>query len=394
MLDTNETTDGEKPSVDAQITDYLNMSDEEAMNLVDMPDTTSFDDFRPEAEAEEVESEEEKENTLDEPDVSDAEAGEAEADSEDDVTEDSDALKEELPEETLEEETAEKETQAAHNTDDFFTAVTAPFKANGKEMTVTDPDDVIQLMQMGANYNKKMAALKPNLKLMKLLEKNELLSEDKLNFLIDIDQKNPKAIAKLLKDSNIDPLDIDQDADADYAPSKHTVDDAELAFDEVISVIQDTPTFSTTLEIVGDKWDNKSKLQVRESPQLLKIINDQVANGIYDTISQQVDKERMFGRLEGLSDIEAYHSVGDKIDKEGGFDHLNLSQAKVEPKTTPAQKILSVAKPAVKDVNLKDKKRAASPTKAGAPKAKAKQDYSYLALSDDEFEKQFNAKFL
>src|SRR5690606_38757650 len=85
----------------------------------------------------------------------------------------------------------------------------APFKANGKEMVVDNVDDAVALMQMGANYNKKMAALKPNLKLLKLLENNNLLSEEKIGFLIDLDKKNPAAIGKLLKDSGIDPLDVD-----------------------------------------------------------------------------------------------------------------------------------------------------------------------------------------
>src|SRR5690606_29540484 len=59
-----------------------------------------------------------------------------------------------------------------------------PFKANGREIQVKSVDDAIQLMQMGANYNKKMAALKPNLKLMKMLQNNNLLTEDKLSFFI------------------------------------------------------------------------------------------------------------------------------------------------------------------------------------------------------------------
>jgi len=376
-----DAAENEESTVEEQLTDYFNMSDEEAMNEPIVPESTFTQELDPQEDALDSEADE----------TSEAEAGEAEASSED--VDDSDDENTEI-ETTAQENEEEAETESTNDSENFFNAVTAPFKANGKEMSVTDPDDVVQLMQMGANYNKKMAALKPNLKLLKLLEKNELLSEDKLSFLIDIDKKDPKAIAKLLKDSNIDPLDIDQDADADYAPSKHTVDDAEIVFDEVISAIQDTPTFSTTLDIVGDKWDDKSKLQVRESPQLLKLINDQVANGIYEIISQQVDKERMFGRLDGMSDLDAYTATGDAIDANGGFAHLANNANASTPAPVKAKTAQQSAQSQSLETNRKDKKRAASPTKVGAPKTQAKAEYSPLALSDDEFEKQFNSKFL
>ena len=79
----------------------------------------------------------------------------------------------------------------------------APFKANGKEIAVSTVDDAISLMQMGANYNKKMAGLKPSLKMLKLLENSGLLSEEKISYLIDLEKKNPAAINKLIKDSGI-----------------------------------------------------------------------------------------------------------------------------------------------------------------------------------------------
>jgi hypothetical protein len=146
-----------------------------------------------------------------------------------------------------------------------------PFKANGREMQVTNVDDAVQLMKMGANYNKKMAALKPNLKLMKLLENNGLLDEGKLSFLIDLDKKNPDAINKLVKDSGIDPLDITADKASGYKPSTYTVDDREIELDTVLEDIQDTPSYNRTLEIVSTKWDGASKQLIGKTPQLLKV---------------------------------------------------------------------------------------------------------------------------
>lgn len=264
-----------------------------------------------------------------------------------------------------------------------------PFKANGREIQVKNVEDAIALMQMGANYNKKMAALKPNLKLMKLLENNGLLSEEKLSYLIDLEKKNPDAINKLVKDSGIDPMDLNAEKASGYKPGTYTVDDREIELDTVLEEIQDSSAYNQTLEIVSNKWDGASKQVIAKTPQLLKVINDHIESGIYDIISKEVERERTFGRLNGLSDIEAYRQVGDAIQARGGFNHLGRQDNK-----SPEQPVVVPPKPKkVDDDKLRDKKRAASSTKPAAPNVTAK-DFNPLSLSDEEFSKQIQSKFL
>lgn len=263
-----------------------------------------------------------------------------------------------------------------------------PFKANGKEIAVTNVEDAISLMQMGANYNKKMAALKPNLKLMKLLENNGLLNEERIGFLIDLEKKNPDAISKLVKDSGLDPMDLDADKASGYKPNTYTVDDKEMELDAVLDELQGTPAYNRTLDIVSTKWDGPSKQVIAGQPQLLKVINSHVQSGIYDTIIKEVDRERMFGRLTGLSDIEAYRQVGDAIQARGGF----TSAAQTEQTTQKA--VVVPPKPSkVDEDKLRDKKRAASSTKPAGSTSVAK-EYNPLSMSDEEFSKQYNSKFL
>lgn len=59
-------------------------------------------------------------------------------------------------------------------------------------------------MQMGLNYNEKMASLKPHMRISCSLDKAGLLDESKLNHLIDLDNHKPEAIAQLIKESAID----------------------------------------------------------------------------------------------------------------------------------------------------------------------------------------------
>ena len=263
------------------------------------------------------------------------------------------------------------------------------FKANGREIKVDTVDDAIALMQMGANYNKKMAALKPNLKLMKMLEANGFLNEDKIGYLIDLGKKNPGAINKLVKESGIDPMDLSAEKGEAYKQTAYAVDDREIELDTVLDELQGSPAYTRTLDVVSNKWDVASKQVVSQSPQLLKVIADHVASGIYDLISTEVERGRMLGRLNGLSDIEAYRQVGDAIQARGGFNHLGKSQ----PAAAPATPVVVAPKPKpVEDDKLKDKRRAASSTQQAAPSAAAK-DFNPLEMSDDEFSKLAVPKF-
>lgn len=349
--------------------DILNLSDEELMNL----DPTTLEAPAVETPAEESEAEEAQAD--DEP------AGEdvnAEADP---ATDDEAPVSEEKEQPEVTE--AAEPSGSEVNYEAEYKKLFAPFRANGKEMQIKSVDEAITLMQMGANYTKKMVGLAPNLKILKLLENNGLLSEEKLSFLIDLDKKNPEAISKLVKDSGIDPLDMDV-SKSEYKPNTYTVDDRELELDAVLEEIQDTPTYSQTISVVSNKWDGPSKQVVAQNPQLLRVINDHMARGIYDRISTEVEHERMLGRLIGVSDIEAYRLVGDAIEARGGF--ADLAKPAIQPATS-ATPIRVAPKAKAEDPAIRAKKLAASAPKPAAPVKAAEMDFNPLSLSDDEFSK-------
>lgn len=286
---------------------------------------------------------------------------------------------------------ADKSSPEAIDYKAAYEKLTAPFKANGREVQVKSVEDALQLMQMGANYNKKMAGLKPNLKLMKLLENNGLLDEGKLNFLIDLEKRNPEAISKLVKDSGIDPLDISGETADKYKPTSYKVDERELQLDDVLGDLRDSPAYDRTMEVVTSEWDGASRQVIAETPQVLKVINDHMNNGIYDIIDAELQSEKMLGRLNGLSDLQAYQKVGDAINARGGFNHLNKQDEKPVAKAVVTAPV-KPNKPT--EDELREKRRAASPTKSGAAKVDSKQDFNPLAMSDEEFSKQVQAKYL
>jgi len=381
---------------------YLGMSDEEIMNsqgpgVAEQPkEEVAAKDEPPADEAPVAEAADTESKATDADDDATDKVAEEEVD-EAGETEKKDseekAPESEKPEGEKKDEDPEKPKEETIDFEAEYKRLLAPFKANGREINVNSVDDAIALMQMGANYNKKMAALKPNLKLMKLLENNGLLSEDKIGFLIDLEKKNPAAINKLVKDSGIDPMDFDAEKASGYKQTAYTVDDREIELDTVLDELQGTPSYNRTLEIVSTKWDGASKQVIAGSPQLLKVINGHVESGIYDIISKEVESERVFGRLNGLSDIEAYRQVGDSLHAKGAFNHLSKgsSQAQGQPAAKP---VVVTPKPKKEDEDkLKDKRRAASSTKPAAPSSTNK-DFNPLSLSDEEFSKLVNKQFL
>lgn len=268
-----------------------------------------------------------------------------------------------------------------------YERLTQPFKANGKEIKVSSVEDAVELMQMGANYSKKMAALKPHLKLIKMLDKHGLMDESKLSYLIDLNGKNPEAIAKLVKDSGLDPMEMDENKADDYKPTSYKVDDREIELDNVLESIKDSSTYQRTISVVSNDWDKASKEVIANTPQILSVLNAHMESGIYDIIQGELENERTFGRLQGLSDIEAYRYVGDRIQANGGFSHLAKGQ-----QNQPKQNAVSAKPMQVQDDRLKDKKRAAAPSKPAVTTQVAK-DFNPLALSDEEFAK-FKPNFM
>lgn len=378
----------------------LEMSDDEVMNL-------SLSDIEVD-EAEEVSEEEESGVTDSEDDASavDADAAteveeseeEVETDSSDtteEITDESDDKSKEQPKDesgkTAADESnvpepgsadsaakaAEEAKEKAPVAVDFekeYKKLLAPFKANGKEVKVESVDEAVTLMQMGANYSKKMTALKPNLRLLKMLENHDLLDETKLSHLIDISRKNPAAIAKAMKDAGIDPIDLD--TAADYQPQSYSVSDQSLELDEVLADLRGTPSYTKTLEIVTSKWDAKSRELILNQPSVIRDIHQHVESGVYDKVMAEVDRQRMLGHLTNVTDVEAYKMTGEAM-----FNNP-ATQPKVEPVVVAKGTTTSLSKAPNPDIDKRKQAVAPVKTKANA----AEPEFNPLAMSDAEFE--------
>lgn len=265
----------------------------------------------------------------------DGAAGEDETDP---ATEPSAAVDPEAPQTDQDVKTDPEKKEDATDYEHLYKQIMAPFQANGRQFALSSPEEAVQLMQMGANYTKKMQALAPKMKLIRMLEKNELLDEAKISFLIDLDKKNPDAVAKLVKDSNIDPMDIDTSEAQAYKPGNHRVSDDEMAFSDALSTVMSTEGGKETVRTINSSWDESSKQAVYKEPSLLTLIDTHRANGLYARISAEIDRQQILGRLTNIPFIEAYKQAGTELQQAGFLsptpapaqqDNGNVEPAKV-----------------------------------------------------------------
>ena len=277
---------------------------------------------------------------------------------------------------------AETSTEAVKTVDvnyeEFFKTITKPFKANGKDFQVLDPNDAISLMQKGTDYVKKMTEIKPLRRIGKLLEENKL-SEDDLAYLIDLKNKKPEAIAKLLKDSEVDLYGFDVEQGNDYAPVAPVVNEVDDALQSTLDDLQaNSATFNQTIAVVGQQWDVSSRETVAQHPQLLRVLDAQVANGTFAKIDSVMQYERALGRLDGMTDIQAYAEIERRLQAAQPQTPSTVQAPVVIPPVTTPQRNVQQQK-------LAEQRRQAAPPRQ--TKIESKPTTNLPAMSDEEFMK-------
>jgi hypothetical protein len=373
--------------------DFLNLSDEEFEKFGSYPPTS----FSASTEEESTDESNEDDNTLQDDtnnESADAEDDDEEEESEQGEVEDEAASSDESDEEESEEsdDVDTKTTdEGAADAQSFYDMITAPMKANGKEINIKTPEEAKQLIQMGINYNSKMAALKPARQLIKTLEQNKMLDEESIGFAVDLLSGSKDAILKLMQDKGINPLELDTDEQSVYKPNTKLASSQAVEFDDVIESIKSSTHYDSTIDTV-QAWDEASQIQVSQDPRLIQLLNSQMENGVYSTVASELEKRRTLGddSLTGLSDLEAYVAVGRLLNQQGqlavptaqGKASTNQVGSKVQPK----------AGSRVSPKTQSKKKAAGLPRGKSAEKGTSLDDVNPLAMSDDDFDKLM-AKF-
>lgn len=268
-----------------------------------------------------------------------------------------------------------------------------PIKANGKEIRLQSPDEAVKLIQMGLNYTKKMQTMQPVLRVAKMLENNGLMDEAKLSHLIDVSKGDSGAIQKLLADTGFDPLTADAEKAKNYAPADHRVSDLELSFDEALREVEQTPVGVELITEVHGQWDADSKRALFKKPQLLTLLAEQKANGLYAQVAGEVERLRALGEITpDIPFLQAYHAVGDMMHQQGRLrvpSHQEQTPAVVAPPAVPVETRVATPPPVVKNTA---QAQATAPIRT-APPTQTPTALDYLGMDDAEFAKQTVGRF-
>ena len=278
--------------------------------------------------------------------------------------------------------------EASISQEDQLQAIYAPFKANGVDISVKSPEEAIRLMQQGAGATKRMQSLAPKLKMIQMLENNDLLTEEAINQLIAVGSKDPKAIAAFLKDAEIDPYTLDTDQE-DYQPTDHRVSEKEYLLKQTIEQLADQPKYEETLT-TADSWDEASKKIAIDDPQVLTVINGHMQSGIYDQIETSIKQEVIKGNISSNTPfLEAYKLIGNQLQDSGAFDQSETEESNEQTS------LEETANNSVKsDKNLNSRRKAAGSTKSTSSKPhsgkqNSEDNIDLFKMSDEDFMKKY-----
>ena len=262
------------------------------------------------------------------------------------------------------------------------------FKANGTDMSITDPNQVVTLMQKGVGFDAKARELAPQRKVIETLRKNDLLEGDTLNLLIEANNKNPDAIAKLLKDADVDPLYLDMEGKEDYTPKDYSVSDQDVALAGVIEEIKSSATYEDTMRTITEDWDVPSQDLLVSTPAIISAIDQHKSSGVYDQIDSRVKKAIAVGEIPPDTPyLEAYQYMGNVMEKAGDFQD---TEAPATPSTTaaPVEATVSQAGDQATQQQARDQRSAAAGTKSASTTGANNND-APLEMSDEDFLKKY-----
>ena len=195
-----------------------------------------------------------------------------------------------------------------------YKALFNPIKANGKEHTYS-PEEIIKLTQLGANYYADKEKIKPKLQMVKMMEKAGVDSEEKLIQALDIINGDKEALAKLIKEKEIDLLDVEEKMDEEdfkYTPDaeKYKVEDNPL--ESIDQQLKDSPVYEKVVSALSS-FDESSRNFFIEDPEKILVLDEHMKSGLYEASVNEIERRKQFGDFRNTSFIQAYEEVAQGI---------------------------------------------------------------------------------
>ncbi len=251
-------------------------------------------------------------------------------------------------------------------------------KANGMNVKATLAE-LEEGFKRGMNYTQKMQELAPHRKNMYLMNENNLTTED-LALLASAKKGDKTAIAKLLSDVKVDPLDIEPEDAANYTQPNIDESINKQEFEQVSAAIMSDQDNAPIVENALQTMPNDMYEMVYGDPMKLNALYDDVKTGVYTKVMPEVIKQQtLYGIQEPT--IATYLKIAQQMAGESQQSGGSEQQVKKEP--APVQNN--------EELNAKRRSAGTAPRgKKTAPKMKYTQA-DLDSMDDEEFDKAFQS---
>jgi hypothetical protein len=272
---------------------------------------------------------------------------------------------------------------------------------------------------MAAGFSEKMKAFKKYRPFLNpLKEKGIIDNPDKFNLMLSALDGDKEAIKTLIKEHNIDPMELDVD-NVNYKPQNHVASELELALDDILDNAKQFGIDDKVQKVIANEWDDKSVVELLQDPQSQADLIEHMSSGIYDIVQERIMQKRIadpYGTFSSLPAIDQYRAAANELEAEY-LQWVQQQQAQQQAQVQPMpsapqqpqvqgqnqQQVEQYAQAQAQNQQQKrneeerrkvdeERKRAASVSrKKPRSRPKQKQEFDPMALSDDEFEDLLNS---
>lgn len=363
---------------------------EDTESEVETEETTETDDTENHVEDTDQETEtDDEEDTNEENDDSAKDTSETTEDSQEEHTQD-DAEK---TEETV-------ETEEVNYKEFYEKVALAKFTANGREVEgFKNPEDLIRAQQMLHGYSDKMKVFKEYKKFLKPLEERGIVADpEKFNLAMSLLDGDPEAIKKVLKDKNIDPLELDLE-DIKYVPKVKLPSDAQLLIEETYEQAENLGVGSKFNRVISKDWDLPSLQEFVSNGAVRSDLLQHLKDGTYDIVQNEIKRMELLdsnGLLDGMTSVEKYRAAVVNLQRQKAPAPVKKVVAPVVPvvdKIAEAKKAAQEAefkrKAAEKEKEIAEQRRLAASVSKKKVVSKPKPAPKLEELKGEDFRKEF-----
>lgn len=359
-----------------------------------------------EADTEDTATAEDTENNFEDTDQeTDTEEEEETNEENDDSAEETSETTEDDQEEHTQDDADESEDESDAteeiNYKEFYEKVAmAKFIANGREVEgFKNPDDLIRAQQMLHGYSDKMRVFKEYKPFIKTLEERGFTADpEKFKLAMSLLDGDPEAIKKVLKDKNIDPLELDLD-DIKYVPKVKLPSEAQLLIEETYEQAENLGVGSKFNRVISKDWDIPSLQEFVSNGAVRADLLQHLKDGTYDIVQNEIKRMELLdstGVLDGMNSVEKYRAAIANLQRQVPTAPVKQAVASAVPainKTAEAEKAKKEAefkrKAAEKEQEIAEQRRLAASVSKKKVVSKPKPTPKLEELKGEDFRKEF-----